>query len=75
MAMSTKYKLPKYKLYTNYYITKKITNISTLTRITCPVQEVSSNVLLSWYVFNSKGVFLNRYRPPEHSVVLVCCIL
>ena len=65
----TKYKLPKYKLHTNYYVTKEITNIST--RITCPTEEVSSYVLLSWDVFHSKGVFLSRYRPPEHSVVLV----
>ena len=39
--MSTKYNT-EYKSYTNYYITKEITNISTLTRITCPAQEVSS---------------------------------
>ena len=69
----TKYKTPKYKLYTHYYITKEITNIST--RITCPTEEVSSYVLLSWDVFHSKGVFLYRYCPPEHSVVLVRRIL
>ena len=63
----------KYKLYTNYYITKEITNIST--RVTCPAEEVSSYVLLSWDVFHSKGAFLYPYRPPEHSVVLVQRVL
>ena len=62
----TKYKSPKYKLYTNYYITEEITNISTLTRITFPTEEVSSYVLLSWDVFHSKGVFLYLNSPPEH---------
>ena len=56
---------------TNYIqiITKEITNIST--RVTCPAQEVSSYVLLPWNVFHSKGIFLYRYSPPEHSVILV----
>ena len=60
---------------TNYIqiITKEITNIST--QVTCPTEEVSSYVLLSWDVFHSKRVFLYRYGPPEHSVVLVRCIL
>ena len=60
----TKYKLPKYKLYTNYYKSRKITNIST--RVTCPAEEVSSNILPPWDVFHSKGVLLYRYGPPEH---------
>ena len=54
----TKYKLLKYKLFS-----KEITNIST--RVTCPTEEVSSYILLTWDVFHSKGVFLYRYRPPE----------
>ena len=48
---------------TNYIqiITKETTNIST--RKTCPDEEVSSYVLLSWDVFHSKGVLLHRYGP------------
>ena len=59
--------------YTDYYVTGEITNIST--RVTCPTEEVSSKVLPSWDVFHSKGVFLYRYGPPEHLVVLVQCVL
>ena len=69
--MSTKYKLPKYKLYTNYYITKEITNIS----ITCPAQEIRSYVLLPWDVLHPKGVFLDCHCPPKPSIILVCCVL
>ena len=78
--MSTKYNT-KYKLliYQNtnciQITTKEITNISTLTRITCPAQKVRSYVLLPWDVLHPKGVFLDRFRPPEHLVVLVCCVL
>ena len=71
--MSTKYKLPKYKLNTNYYITKEITNIST--RITCPAQEIRSYVLFPWDVLHPKGVYLDYHCPPKHSIILVCCIL
>ena len=60
---------------TNYIqiITKEITNIST--QVTCPTEEVSSYVLLSWDVFHSKGVFLYSYRLPEHSVILARRVL
>ena len=66
-------KLPRYKLYTNYYKSRKITNIST--RVTRPAEEVSSNILPPWDVFHSKEVLLYRYGPPEHSVVLVRRVL
>ena len=41
---------------TNYIqiITKEITNIST--GVTCPTEEVSSYVLLSWDVFHSRTI-------------------
>ena len=54
-------------------IYKEITNIST--RVSCPAEEVSSNILPPWDVFHSKGVLLYRYGPPEHSVVLVRRVL
>ena len=69
----------KNKLNTNYHITKEITkihdNISALTRITCPTEEIRSHVLLPWDVFHSKGVFLDCYCPPKHLVVLVYRVL
>ena len=67
--------LNQYTFPRDYHITKEITklyeNISTLIRITCPAEEVSSHLLLPWDVFHSKGVFLDRYCPPKYSVHLV----
>ena len=72
MQTTIKYKLPYHQNTKDYQLHK---NISTLTRITCPTEEVSSYVLLPWDVFHSKGVFLDCYCTPKHSVVLVHCIL
>ena len=59
--------------YIQIITNQEITNIST--RVSCPAEEVSSNILPPWDVFHSKGVLLYRYGPPEHSVVLVRCVL
>ena len=55
--------------YIQIITNQEIINIST--RVSCPAEEVSSNILPPWDVFHSKGVLLYRYGPPEHSVVLV----
>ena len=59
--------------YIQIITNQEITNIST--RVSCPAEEVSSNILPPWDVFHSKGVLLYRYGPPEHSVVLVRRVL
>ena len=59
--------------YIQIITNQEITNIST--RVSCPAEEVSSNILPPWDVFHSKGVLLYRYGPPEHSVVLVRHVL
>ena len=67
------------QIKTNNHITNEITkiheNMSTLTRITCPTEEIHSHFLLPLDVFHSKGVFLDCYCPPKHSVVLVHRVL
>ena len=68
-----KIQITKIQTISNYYKSRKITNIST--RVTRPAEEVSSNILPPWDVFHSKGVLLYRYGPPEHSVVLVRRVL
>ena len=60
-------------VYIQIITNQEITNIST--RVSCPAEEVSSNILPPWDVFHSKGVLLYRYGPPEHSVVLVRRVL
>ena len=59
--------------YIQIITNQEITNIST--RVSCPAEEVSSNILPPWDVFHSKGVLLYRYGPPENSVVLVRRVL
>ena len=59
--------------YIQIITNQEITNIST--RVSCPAEEVSSNILPPWDDFHSKGVLLYRYGPPEHSVVLVRRVL
>ena len=49
--------------------------ISTLTRITCPTEKKKSAPKFSFPVFHSKGVFMDCYCQPKHSVVLVHSVL
>ena len=72
-TMSTKIQITKIQTIYKLLQIKEITNIST--RVSCPAEEVSSNILPPWDVFHSKGVLLYRYGPPEHSVVLVRRVL
>ena len=64
-----------YTIHNTYHLQKKLPNYkrtSTLTRITCPTQEICFHILLPQDVFHSKGVFVDCYCPPKHPVILVC---